>query len=170
MEELTNTTGTGTDTSLQQGKTITIIRKGSWKEEHTQGEVGRAPDAEQISTSSLGVTYFPFLAELPSQVAASQPSSCISTWADKKRSGWQKVILGDIPDPCPGHEVILILLLLSHRLLPLLDTWQEQETPQANVTSVPTALQQGDVPGNGPASTSHPAPAQLWCSVLVKGD
>lgn len=42
-EELTNTTGTGADTSLQQGKTTTTMRKGSWKEEHTQGEMGKSP-------------------------------------------------------------------------------------------------------------------------------
>lgn len=59
-EELTNTTSTGADTSLQQGKTTTIIRKGSREEEHTQGEVGRAQNTEKISTSSLGVAYFPF--------------------------------------------------------------------------------------------------------------
>lgn len=56
------TTSTGADTSLQQGKTTTTIRKGSWKEEHTQGEVGRGLYTEQINTSSLGVTYFPLLA------------------------------------------------------------------------------------------------------------
>lgn len=33
--ELTNTTSTGADTSLQQGKTTTTIKNGSLKEEHT---------------------------------------------------------------------------------------------------------------------------------------
>lgn len=101
----------------------TIIRKSSpFFSLHRQKSTprvtgGKVPDAVQMGTVPPGCHLRPFpclqVAEPRSQVGVRQPSSCISTWANKKRSGWQEVILGDIPDLCPGHEVILILLALT---------------------------------------------------------
>lgn len=137
---------------------------------------GTAPDAVRIRTVPPGCHLLSFpcsqVVEPTSQVGARQPSSCISTWADKKRSGWREVILGDIPDLCPGHEVILILPLLSHRLLPLLDTQREQETLRANVPQVSKQLF-SSVPGSVPGPSAlhgHPDPAQPQRSVPVQGD